>query len=973
MSNKTIMVVFALAFCALASFTSCEFLLDISKDVINKAPDVRIVTNPDPAVVSPNQTVELEAVVNDPEGDAVTFMWELIADPPESNASIQSNTEKRAQITLIEEGNYDVRLTVDDGENSVSKEITLTCTSQASNQPPTADAGGNQYGQVNTAVNFDSGNSSDPDGDTLTFTWDFGDGSTSTEANPSHTYTLSGTYTVLLTVTDTVGNEHTDSISVTIQSEGTSLAPTPVLLLNGIEQSIASGNANIVIEPDTDAVLDVSESFDPDGGDLNFVILSNDISALDGTTNPVITLNLSETSNSQDIIVVATDNEEDNFTLNISITVASEQPPVADAGDNIIAIVNESVSFDGSASYDPDGGDISSYVWQFGDSEIGTGVTTSHTYTITGTYQVKLTVTDDEGETDFVLLTVTINSVNQPPVASISGTANGKVGDTFSFSSSGSTDPEGGTLTYSWDFDEDSIEDADTESATFVYSAAGTYMVTLTISDPAEVEATATMTVEVVEESAEIDPVVLIDTSNTTVQADELVNFSGEQSYDPDGGPLTYNWDFNTDGTNDAAGATASWTYTTADTYTVTLTVTDDEGVSASATLDMTVEEKTYLPPTADAGENQVVEPDTVVTFNGSNSNDPDGGSITFEWDFGDGSPADTTSGAIAEHTYSTADTYTVTLTVTDDEFETATDTVQVVVSSSTEPQDPIINLAAPSTALTNEDIFLDASTSYDPDGGTIGYEWDIGDDGTIDSTDDAITTSFTSPGTKTIKLTVTDDEGVSVETTHTTTITALPVAVFSVNSEFIIDLTINETVSISLDASASNDPDGGSIDAYSWDFGNGNTATGATASYSYPDSGTYVLSLTVTDDESETATTEIQVTVNTLPVAVIDTDDDDNTLYLDVDPSIQLDGSNSTDPDGDGDTDQDGLDDDIVSWEWSFEDGATATGPVVTHEYTAAGTYTETLTVTDNEGDTASITVDITVEPSGTGGIIIY
>jgi hypothetical protein len=70
------------------------------------------------------------------------------------------------------------------------------------NNPPLANPGGPYLGAVNTAIAFDGGGSSDPDGDPLTYAWDFGDGSTSTEAMPSHTYTATGVYDVCLTVND---------------------------------------------------------------------------------------------------------------------------------------------------------------------------------------------------------------------------------------------------------------------------------------------------------------------------------------------------------------------------------------------------------------------------------------------------------------------------------------------------------------------------------------------------------------------------------------------------------------------------------------------------------------------------------------------------------------------------------------------------------------------------------------------------
>jgi len=85
------------------------------------------------------------------------------------------------------------------------------------------------------------------------------------------------------------------------------------------------------------------------------------------------------------------------------------QPPVADAGPDQEAILGETVEFDGSGSSDPDGDEtIISYEWDFGDSDTGSGETTSHEYTSTGAFTVTLTVTDDFGATDTATMTVTV-------------------------------------------------------------------------------------------------------------------------------------------------------------------------------------------------------------------------------------------------------------------------------------------------------------------------------------------------------------------------------------------------------------------------------------------------------------------------------------------------------------------------------------------------------------------------------------
>lgn len=89
---------------------------------------------------------------------------------------------------------------------------------------------------------------------------------------------------------------------------------------------------------------------------------------------------------------------DNNGGLYYTFVTLLNQPPVANAGPDQTIYVGDVVTFNGSASYDPDG-TIVSYNWDFGDGTTGTGVTVSHTYAATGTYTVTLTVTDNDGAT----------------------------------------------------------------------------------------------------------------------------------------------------------------------------------------------------------------------------------------------------------------------------------------------------------------------------------------------------------------------------------------------------------------------------------------------------------------------------------------------------------------------------------------------------------------------------------------------
>ncbi|MBU6438551.1 MAG: PKD domain-containing protein, partial [Betaproteobacteria bacterium] len=160
----------------------------------------------------------------------------------------------------------------------------------------------------------------------------------------------------------------------------------------------------------------------------------------------------------------------------------------------------------------------------------------------------------------------------------------------------------------------------------------------------------------------------------TAPLAGKAVAFSAT-STDPAGLALSYQWDFG-DGSA-ASGATASHTYASGGSYTVRVTATNSASVAATATTAL----KVLFPPTAPTVSASLASVYTgqVVTFTGA-STDPNGGAVTYLWDFGDGS---TLGGASVAHSYAAAGSYTVTLTASNAAGGTASGTLaQAVVSN---------------------------------------------------------------------------------------------------------------------------------------------------------------------------------------------------------------------------------------------------------------------------------------------------
>jgi len=163
-----------------------------------------------------------------------------------------------------------------------------------------------------------------------------------------------------------------------------------------------------------------------------------------------------------------------------------------------------------------------------------------------------------------------------------------------------------------------------------------------------------------------------------TGKANVAIHFDGTNSNDPDGTITFYRWNFG-DGSGEILDPTPTHIYTQNGTYTVTLTVIDNDGTSDTEVTTATIGgEQPNQAPKAVVGGPYSGKVNEVITFDGSASYDLDGNIESYFWNFGDG---ETASGATVTHSYSKADTYTVTLTVTDDDGATDSSTTFVTIT----------------------------------------------------------------------------------------------------------------------------------------------------------------------------------------------------------------------------------------------------------------------------------------------------
>lgn len=326
---------------------------------------------------------------------------------------------------------------------------------------------------------------------------------------------------------------------------------------------------------------------------------------------------------------------------------------------------------------------------------------------------------------------------------------------------------------------------------------------------------------------------------------------------------------------------------------------------------------------------------------------------LVFSWTFGDGTSA---SGRTVTHTFSSTNTFQVSLTETNDRNVSGTTTVPIAVGSASLPT-PLFTFS-PTAPGVNETVFFNASTSIAGAGHAIvSYRWTFGDGATASG----ITTShaYATAGTYTVQLTVTDEAGQSATSTGTTITLGNPPAPTANFTFSPAQPAVNDTVVF--DWRTSTTAQGQRIVSLDWNFGDSTpivhcpgdpacTADGITT-HKFSASGTYAVNLVVTDSAGRTNAKQVPVTVlSGNPTAVL-------TVTKTGGLSISADGGAST---AFGSAT-------ITNWTFQWGDNPpTQTGPgsasVAFKTYSAVGTYTVTLIVQDSAGRIGKTTQTVTV-----------
>lgn len=468
---------------------------------------------------------------------------------------------------------------------------------------------------------------------------------------------------------------------------------------------------------------------------------------------------------------------------------------------------------------------------------------------------------------------------------------------------------------YTWTFMDQGVPQMlNGPTPTYTFNEPGIYVVTLEVSDgwnPTSIDTVQITVLDVTPPTADAGP-------DQNVPSPTTVFFDGSGSAD-NVAVVNYTWTFTYNGTPITLyGVNPSFTFWTIGDYTVTLNIRDNASNGAADNLMVTVFDATN--PIADAGPDQIVDEDTVVTFNGSGSSD-NVGVVSYMWTFAEGSNIVTLMGISPTYVFKDPGNYVVTLTVRDAAGLADQDTVTVTVLDATPPTvlftspydgatdqplstSVVIGFSEPMDTLSVESSITISS------GATItAFNWNMADD-TVTLMLSGLT--YSSMYVVNINATATDVSGIPMTAAYffnfITTASAgpdvnPPEVIYSYPEDSAVDIPIAVVLKVvfsepmnTIMTEAAIQVDGAAPLSFNW-LSNNTLVEVTVAPFPYSTSHTLSVSTTATDAAgnplsaaySATFTTEPQPAVDIIPPEVIYTNPQDGELGVPLAASVYI------------------------------------------------------------------------------------
>jgi PKD repeat protein len=920
--------------------------------------------------------------------------WHVRVDWGDGTTDTEFDTNSQGAVgskahTYADNGSYIVTITVadkDTGTGSASFTVTVA------NAAPDVTAAAAQSSNEGESKSFSLG--SFTDAGTNDSPWkvnvDWGDGTSEPEftktsqgtlGSKSHTYVDNGSYTVSVSVTDKDGDSDSSTFTVTVSN----VAPDVTAAANqtadeGTSKSFLLG---VFTDPGTnDNPWKVKVEWGDGTSDTTFN--ADSIGALDPKSHTY------RDNGTYTVTVTVADKDLESDSGTFQVTVANVDPKVTaadeqfpDEGENhsfAIGSFSDPGANDGAWKVKVDWGDGSNAT-EFNTSSQGTLAAQNHTYANDDEYLVTVTVTDKDGGGGSASFLVRV--LNVPPAVTAAADQTTDEGDNHSFSLGSFTDPGADSP---WHVDVD-WGDGSTHT-TFNTSSPGSlgsqthkyadgpnnYTVTVKVTESGASAESGTATFKV-----KVDNVAPDVTAPAGQTANEGTSSSIELGSFTDPGPdapwsVDVDWGDGTSApttTTSSTGSLGSLNHSYGDngTYTVTVTVTDKNSGSDTASFTVTV---SNVDPVVSAAANQTASEGTSASIALGSFSDPgaNDGPWAVDVDWGDGTAHGSASSSAPgdlgslDHTYVDNGEYTVKVTVTDKDSGSGHASFKVTVAN----VDPTVTAAADQGSDEGQAKSFGIGSFSDRgvnDGAwKVDVDWGDGhsepqfptsSQGTLGSK----THTYANNGTYTVTVKVTDKDGGSGSASFTITVENVPPKVTAAAAQ-----TASEGSSSSFAVGSFTDP--GADDPWTVDVNWGDTSSETvfahsagslgSLSHTYADNGSYTVTVKVTDKDGASDSATFLITVANVDPSV--TAADNQTAFEGTQKSFDL--GSFTDP---------GADTWTVDVDWGDGSGHGATSSdsagglgTLDHTYADNGSYTVTVKVTDDDGGTGSATFTVTV-----------